>query len=514
MTGGVSTLSVSFLLILSGCSLHFPPVLVGDGGIDGGMVCGNGLIDQAESCDDGNKTDGDGCSSACKVEPGWSCSGQPSACEATCGDGIAAGQESCDGSDLRDATCRDLGHPSGSLACNDDCSIDASGCANCNDGVCDFALGETIDNCPADCGFVQLAVGFQTNCALRADGTVWCWGENDYGQLGLDETTAYSAIPVLIPGVGSAIHVDVGGHHVCALVDGDATDRAVWCWGQNNFGQLGNTYLHAQPVPKRAEGLGTDITGLDVGWDVSCAVQSSEREVACWGISRNGLLGCPVVSTASPHPTPFVRTWNEPVEQVSCDAGGCCVRLHDIGQIACWGGNDHGQLGDGTHDSTCVPLVVESISTVAYLNMGDHYACAVDEAGTAWCWGHNDQLEAVPTEPDEDVLSPVSVKGLPPVASIWLGWHHTCATTTEGAAWCWGQNDWGQLGNGVTYPTAQPPVAVQGLDHGVIDAEAGWEHSCALLETGHVQCWGNNDLGQLGNGTTEPSTTPLDVAFP
>ncbi|MCD6497129.1 MAG: hypothetical protein J7M25_02360 [Deltaproteobacteria bacterium] len=466
-------------------------------------------MESPEGCDDGNLQDGDGCSAACSVEPGWSCSSEPSSCKTTCGDGIRAGQESCDGTELGDNTCETAGFVSGQLTCRAQCTLDDSECAVCGNGTCEYLRSETIDNCPADCAFVQLAVGFKSSCAVRTDGTVWCWGLNDNGQLGNPDVPETTAVPAKVVGSSFALQVDVGGHCACALVEAADSSREVWCWGKNQSGQLGNSQFESQATPTKVPVTG-NIEQVELSWQTAYA-RMAGHEVIGWGAGRWHELGCSVHDT--PHETPESMTWPEEIDALSCDGGACCVRLADTHELSCWGQNQQGELGNGTLDGTCVPAVVYGMATTASFNMGDHYACSIDPTGGLWCWGNNDR-DQIDSGLGEDVLIPKAIANIQPLDNIWLGWHHTCGVTTTHAALCWGDNEYGQLGNGLTNPAPQPPIIPSGLEKGVITAQAGRQHSCALLENGHVVCWGDNSDGELGNGSFDPSTRPVPVLFP
>jgi hypothetical protein len=181
--------------------------------------------------------------------------------------------------------------------------------------------------------------------------------------------------------------------------------------------------------------------------------------------------------------------------------------------VKCWGANAAGQLGDGTNiiDSN-VPVNVSGLgSGVATVSAGWVYTCAVTTVGSAKCWGNNffGQLG------DGTVLNsnvPVNVSGLGGVAAVSAGGSHTCALTTGGGVKCWGWNDFGQLGDGNEPTASGTPVDVSGLGSGVAVLSAGFIHTCGLTTGSDVKCWGDNASGQLGDGN-EPaaSDTPVDV---
>jgi len=197
---------------------------------------------------------------------------------------------------------------------------------------------------------------------------------------------------------------------------------------------------------------------------------------------------------------------------VAVETGGnhTCA-LTSAGGLRCWGLNDHGQLGDGTFVSRTRPVDVSGLATgVTAFVAGGQHTCALTPAGGVRCWGHNffGQLGDGSTI---DRATPTAVAGLESgVVGLAGGFFHTCALTGAGTVKCWGVNDYGQLGDGTRGNIRPSPVDVAGLS-GVGAIEGGDVHTCALLTTGGVKCWGWNFFGQLGDGTTADSSTPVDV---
>ncbi len=184
--------------------------------------CGNGIIDTGETCDDGNRNDDDGCSQLCATEEGYECAGSPSTCVTVCGDGLAAGEEACDGVDLRGQTCAGQGYWTGTLSCTDSCTI-ASSCQ----------------------GVRELVAGEEHTCALLTDDTLWCWGWNQFGQLG-DGTGLDSTTPVQVAMLeDQVVSVSAGAWFTCAV----KRDGSLWCWGRNDRGQLGDGTLTDRLAP-------------------------------------------------------------------------------------------------------------------------------------------------------------------------------------------------------------------------------------------------------------------------
>jgi len=197
-------------------------------------------------------------------------------------------------------------------------------------------------------------------------------------------------------------------------------------------------------------------------------------------------------------------------------AGGshACV-LNYKGGVKCWGWNTYGELGNGKYDSTNVPVQVSGLTSgVTAITAGDSFTCALTSLGGAKCWGENDDGELGAGLIVDKKNVPVNVSGLTSgVAAIAAGRNHVCALTTGGAVKCWGSNSYGQLGDGNTADEfLNVPVQVVGLTSGVYGISAGEGHTCALLATGAVKCWGYGGEGQLGNGLTDNYTTPQSVS--
>lgn len=182
-------------------------------------------------------------------------------------------------------------------------------------------------------------------------------------------------------------------------------------------------------------------------------------------------------------------------------AGNCA--LATSGQVICWTGD----LGDGTTDFSIAPVAVPGLSAVTSISRGGGRTCVIQN-GNVLCWG---AYRPGPPFPETGSLSPKAVPGLPSdIRDVTLGEYHACAVTSGGAAWCWGENSDGQLGNGTAGPTQPPsPTQVVGLSTGVAEIAAGRNHTCALTTAGSVLCWGSNSSGQLGNGGGGSQSSPV-----
>ena len=315
---------------------------------------------------------------------------------------------------------------------------------------------------------VSVSVGENSACALLADTTVRCWGNNYNGELG-DGTFIDKASPQVVPGLSGVTSLVMGARHVCAAITGGA----VKCWGWNIDGQLGNS----------------------IDADADTYPDNSSTPIAV-----TGLTGVISLSTGSRH--------------------SCAVFTG--GTVKCWGMNNFGQLGnsidanaDTTPDNSATPIAITGLTGVVSLSLGDYHSCAVITGGTVKCWGYNSNgqlgnaIDAnTDTYPDNS-STPIAVAGLTGVVSLSLGYEHSCALLTDSTVKCWGYNYYGQLGDGTT-TNSSLPVAVPALT-GVATLIVGGYSSCAVLPGGAAKCWGRNKKGLLGNGTTTDSSSPVSL---
>ena len=189
--------------------------------------------------------------------------------------------------------------------------------------------------------------------------------------------------------------------------------------------------------------------------------------------------------------------------------------LRQDGTITCWGNNEYGQLGNGQIGpgaGPTVPVAVIGVNDATQITASGAHTCALREGGTITCWGNNSrgQLGNGQIGPGAGSTVPVEVLGINDATQITAGGGNTCALRQDGTITCWGNNDSGQLGNGTTDYSSAVPVEVQGVNDAT-QITAGVGHTCALRQTGTITCWGNNDSGQLGNGTTDSSSVPVEV---
>jgi alpha-tubulin suppressor-like RCC1 family protein len=374
-------------------------------------------------------------------------------------------------------------------------------------GVCGAAAPQC---CHGDCLAlaVEVAAGSSSShtCVRQTDGSLWCWGNNSAGQLG-DGTMQDKSSPVQVTALGMDVaEVAAGLDHTCAR----KTDGTLWCWGGNSAGQLGDGTMNDRSSPVQVVKLGTEVAEVVASASHTCA-RKTDGSLWCWGSNSAGKLGD---GTTVGKLTPTqIASLGTSVAQIAASAYHTCARKTD-GSLWCWGLNLYGQLGDGTTANKPSPTQVTSLGTnVAEVAVGTSHTCARQTDGSLWCWGLNSDGQLGDGTTDGK-SSPVLIMSLAPTtAEIAAGAYHTCARQADGSLWCWGLNADGQLGDGTT--NSKPsPTGLPALNANVAEVVGGADHTCARKTDGTLWCWGNNDAGQLGDGTlASPSTSPKRLSL-
>jgi alpha-tubulin suppressor-like RCC1 family protein len=339
---------------------------------------------------------------------------------------------------------------------------------------------------------IAIGAGDVYTCALDKTGAVWCWGHNDHGQLGVGSGDNRTASQV--PGITGAKQIAVGVAHTCALL-GDGT---VSCWGQNTKGELGDggTTDH---TPMVVPGL-TNIVQITAGDEVTCALDNA-GVAKCWGANDVGQLG---TGNHTPHPTPVaVANLTDAVKEIVAGHGFTCVELAYNANF-CWGA---GALGNGVIGQSDLPVQVDAPSGLDHLTAGDDTACGIAADNKLWCWGRNGD-DRIGDGSYQDQPQPI-LSTFVDVVEASVDNNHMCAVDKRGAIRCAGFNRRGELGDGQRL-TQGAPQPVLGLAS-VKSIVAGDNHTCALLGDGTVKCWGFNGSGQLGFGNFESSAVPRTV---
>lgn len=360
---------------------------------------------------------------------------------------------------------------------------------------------------------VMLAGGGAHTCARTVARTVACWGRNTYGELGMDGGDRLT--PTTVPGLSDVIAVAAGGGggsglsgHTCALT----VPGTVFCWGANDWGQLGDGTTAIVSAPGRAEpravaGL-TGVVEVTAGIHHTCA-RKDDGTVWCWGRGDMGQLGIgKLVSVATP--TPALNLSD--AVQVVAGAYHTCTRRAS-GAVACWGRNAYGEAGTGDFFVAPTPVTVAGLPPAAFLAAGSSTTCVVVADGSALCWGDDEYGQLGDGAGGPQILSatPVPVPGLEQVARIGLAGASGCALLASGKVKCWGSNGVGQLGR-TDMQRALTPVEVPGLDQ-VVDLVVGSANTAfAVRDDGTIWSWGGNGNGQLGDGSQKDRWQPTLVS--
>jgi alpha-tubulin suppressor-like RCC1 family protein len=379
----------------------------------------------------------------------------------------------------------------------------------------------------------QVVAGSFHTCALKTGGTVYCWGYNGEGELG-DNTTNSQQVPVqVLDTEGSAPLSDItqiaaGDQFNCALKN----DGSVYCWGYGEYGQLGNGVAGDSHIPVQVlevGGLGTlaGVTQITTGTAHACALKN-DGSVYCWGDNYNGEIGD---NTTDDRFVPVqvlgvggIGALTD-VTQITAGGNHTCALGADESAY-CWGYNFDGTLGDNTTDDRYVPVHVLGpdgtgvLSGITQIAAGVYHTCAVMTDQRAYCWGYN-AYGQLGDDTVNDRHIPVQVLGvgglgiLSDVMQITAGGNHTCAIDVDDNIFCWGANYTGQLGNNTIIDQYTP---VQVLDSGGLGTFSNANqiiakdfHTCVLETDGDVYCWGLNSDGQLGDNTTTERHLPVQV---
>lgn len=345
-----------------------------------------------------------------------------------------------------------------------------------------------------------VSAGDLHSCSLQTDGTAWCWGGDQADQLG-DSTQTNSTSPVAVHGGLKFASIASGYAHNCAL-----TAAAVaYCWGDNTSGELGDGSTSHRSLPVAVAG-GLTFTSLVAGQDHSCGLTAAGAAY-CWGNNLSGQLGNGQTSNSS---SPVAVSGGIVFATISAGFQNTCGVAAN-GAIWCWGDNTRGQLGNGTLASSATPLKITSVNAFVSTSTGYQHTCGITVAGAAFCWGSNDQGQ-LGTGDTQAHLLPTAVAGGLNFATIGAGGLYTCGLAASGGAYCWGDNIWGELGTGVTSPTSNVPVAVTG-GQTFRTLSTGNYHSCGMAGGNVAYCWGDGGQGQLGNGSTNLSASPVKVIY-
>lgn len=343
---------------------------------------------------------------------------------------------------------------------------------------------------PSDQCLVAIAGAGDPTCALRADGSVACWGANPYGEIG--DGTMDAHVDPVFAAIDDAVGIGMGEFHSCAVTR-DATAR---CWGKNDYGQIGDGTISPRLIPTDVYMI-QDVTQIAAAQYHTCA-RHSDGHISCWGRASTGAVG--IVGANVLTPTPVAGIAN--ATHLTVGDYITCALAND--RAHCWGLST--LLGDGSTTDRAQPgPVALPAGRVVDIAAGCHrHACALLENGSAWCWGDN-ALYQLGNGTRTAATVPVQVLGNASYVRISVGASHSCGLEADGAVWCWGDNAQQQI-DGAPQPAPQPRRIL--LPEPVDQIEAGCTRTCA--RTGdRVWCWGDDAIAPV------PAPQPIhEIAIP
>lgn len=355
--------------------------------------------------------------------------------------------------------------------------------------------------------FVSISAGAMHSCGLLVEGTAWCWGANGHGDLGTGDTS-HRLVPTRAATDVRFRQLEAAGGFTCAV----AMDHVGYCWGDDSMMELGNPDVGRHStvaVPLYGDLRLQMMSGSDMAHGCGLTL---EGDAWCWGYNRFGMIGHGVARD-EPRPVPAV-------------GGHTFTNLHsfffrtcgvdDQGRVYCWGRGGAAQVGDPSFEpeecsgQTCAtrPHPVRSDTRFQAVSVGRLHTCALSSDGSVYCWGEGADGQ-IGTGTLDDVFTPAEVLPGVQFVAVTTGRNHSCALTVDGRALCWGDNKDGQLGDGSRTPRTLPTDVSTELRF--VGISAGYMHTCAITAPGDAYCWGANGMGQLGDGTVVDHLVPAPV---
>lgn len=359
----------------------------------------------------------------------------------------------------------------------------------------------------------RISGGFDAACAIKSDNSLWCWGQDDYGQLGNGTlVTANQSSPYKVDN-NSYTSVSVGYRFACAI----RTDGTLWCWGDNTYGGIANGTTSATVhvySPTQVSGGGTWVQ-ISTGDNGACGIKS-DSTLWCWGGGTTYLGNG--TSNPSTVPVQIAGNWSS---VTTANTVSCGVKTDGSGW--CWGYDAGQALGNGAVNATQLsPVPIESTGPWANISAAFIGSCGVKMDGSGWCWGQGDATfgyKGLGANVTGVVDTPARIPGINNFTYIASSrWGHTCGLTTDGSLYCWGADNAGQLGNGLPNLNMFTPTRVSGAGGWTAVTTTGNGFTCGMKADDSIWCWGADSYLTLGNGPTlwanQSSPTPVNLVDP
>lgn len=371
-----------------------------------------------------------------------------------------------------------------------------------DDGFC-YVPGDQACPPPDGAAFAQLAAGGSFTCGIDPDDLLWCWGSNSFGQIGAASAELQEPVPrsVTAAGVDGWAAVAAGRFHACAIAE---PSREIYCWGLDADGQLGDGSLTdgTRPTPDEVAEPGPWEL-LAAGDHTTCAVRNGE--LWCWGADYAGQVGDGDPG-GTEHTPVRIGTDADWVALTGSRSHTCGIRDESgVRRLYCWGDDAGLGIDPPPGAPVAVPTRVEHPADVVWqvASAGSYFTCAIDDEGALWCWGLDDFWQL-----GDDVSASEPTPVLVDASRVWndvsAGDEHVCALTGTELS-CWGRSEAGQAG--VRAPRIRKDETIDpGRAWTRIDA--GRVHTCAIDTTGDTFCWGDNGDGQLGTGAAGDAYQP------
>jgi alpha-tubulin suppressor-like RCC1 family protein len=353
-------------------------------------------------------------------------------------------------------------------------------------------------------GWASIAAGAFHTIALKLDGSLWVWGDNDCGQLGDGDIPRNSSTPITIGTENDWASVASGSEHSIAL----KADGSLWAWGDNGSISLGpDTEIdHDSPTQIGAD---YDWGTIKAGSFHTIALKK-DGSLWTWGYNETSHLKDGLSSLYDNSNAPFRVGKYEDWATIAAGKNHS-VAIKTDGSLWAWGDNEHGQLGDGTETARYVFLKIGTDNDWAIVAAGGNHTVALKTDGSLWAWGANGygQLGDGSSFSYYVRNNPLKIVADNDWAAVAAGGEHTVALKTDGSLWAWGRNEYGQIGDDKRTMRDVPNRI--GADNGWAVVSAGEKHTVALKKDGSLWAWGSNEYGQLGDGTMENSSTPVRI---
>jgi alpha-tubulin suppressor-like RCC1 family protein len=382
--------------------------------------------------------------------------------------------------------------------------VAAAACGEAADAPTGPAAAPALATAAVPLSFRQVDEGYEHTCGVTTDDRAYCWGDNEAGQLG-DGTKIERHTPVAVAGGLTFRHVSTGIAHACGLT----TVNKVYCWGDNFAGQIGDSTTATRLKPVLVYG-GRRYRQVRAGNQRTCAL-TTDSLAYCWGSNLYGALG--IGSTTIKRRLYPVKVAGGLTFELLNGGNFHVCGLTAAGKAYCWGSNEDGRLGDGTTVDRSSPRAVAGGRVFQTVTAGGLHSCALGTNDRAYCWGGNPdgQLGDGTTSGH---LTPTAVAGGLLFAGVTADrGRHTCGVTLDHKTYCWGSNSSGQLGDGSFIDRLSPKLV--GGRVTFVGVTGGSRHTCAVASVSHAAyCWGFNANGELGDGSTSTHALPVPVAGP